>query len=156
MKWATNELQKLVHIDNSFRYSADFTGFLKEDMVDLMDISPVEVSGTFHYLEADSRYLFEVEIDCILTMPCAITLDPVEVPLRFETELVFGKNPDDDNTLPIEGNTIDLDPAVFAEILIQKPMRVLAPNAYDHFNEEIVTLDEDEKNDSNPFAKLKK
>jgi uncharacterized metal-binding protein YceD (DUF177 family) len=156
MKWATHELQRLVHIDNSFRYTADLAEFLNEDLVDVMDIGPAEISGTFHCMEEEGRYLFEVNVECTLTMACAITLDPVSVPLRFDAELEFGKDPQDDYTIPIEGNTIDLDPAVFAEIMIQKPMRVLSPHAYDHYQEEIVTLDEDEKNESNPFAKLKK
>jgi len=56
----------------------------------------------------------------------------------------------------IEGNSIDLDPYVFAEILLEMPMKVVSPHAYDHYEETVVTLDEEEKKESNPFAKLKK
>ena len=156
MKWATSELRKLVNIDNRFRYSADFTGYLTEDMADLIGISLADISGSFRYLKDEDQYLFDVVVDCTLTMACAITLAPVEVPLHFETDLVFGHEITDDNTLPIEGSTIDLDPVIFANILVEKPMRVVSPDAYDHYEEDIVTLDEDEKMETNPFAKLKK
>lgn len=156
MKWATKELRKLVHIDNHFRYTADLSEYLNEDLVDLIGISPVDIEGSFQYVEEEDRYVFSIVVDCTLTMACAITLDPLEVPLRFETDLEFGHEITDDNTLPIEGATIDLDPVVFANILIEKPMRVLSPNAYDQYEETIIKLDEDEKNETNPFAKLKK
>lgn len=156
MKWATKELRKLVHIDNRFQYSVDLTDYLQEDMADLIGISPVTVEGNFHYLEEEDRYLFQVTVECTLTMACAITLEPVDVPLRFATDLEFGHEISDDNTLPIIGDTIDLDPAIFASILIEKPMRALSPNAYDHYEETIVELDEDEKMENNPFAQWKK
>jgi uncharacterized protein len=155
MKWATHELRKLVHIDNQFRYTADMKAFLDENMIDLIDISPVEIAGSFLFLEDQDQYAFDVEVECTLTMICAITLEEVEVPLRFETEMLFGHDLEDDNLYQIEANTIDLDPCVFAEILIEKPMRVVSEHAYDHYEETIVRLDEDEVIESNPFAKLK-
>lgn len=156
MKWSLPELRKLIHTNNEFRYVADFQGNLDGSIIDLLDISPVNVSGSFQIMEAEDQFIFLVDVECTLTMPCAITLEEVAVPMHFETELVFGHDPEDDNMHLIEGNTIDLDPYVFSEILIEKPMRVVSEHAYENYNEEIVTLDEDEKTASNPFAKLKK
>lgn len=156
MKWATHELRKLVYINNQFRYTADFQSYLNEKLIDLIDISPVEISGSFQVMQEEDRFIFDIVVDCRVTMLCAITLDEVEVPLHFETDLVFGHDFDDDNMHLIEGNSIDLDPYVFAEILLEMPMKVVSPNAYDHYEETIVTLDEEEKEASNPFAKLKK
>jgi len=156
MKWATHELRRLIRIDNQFEYVADMSAYLNEKLIDLVDISPVEVTGSFEYLEKENQFVFDITVDCTLTMLCAITLEEVAVPLHFETDLIFGHDPDDDNLYPIEGNTIDLDPVVFANIVIEMPMKVVSEHAYDHYEETIVTLDEEELPDSNPFTKLKK
>jgi len=156
MKWSLPELRKLIHIDNEFHYVADFQACMDGSILDLVDISPVNVSGSFQVMEEEDQFIFLIEVECTLTMLCAITLDEVAVPMRFESELVFGHDPEDDNMHLIEGNTIDLDPFVFAEILIEKPMKVVSEHAYDGYKEEIVTLDDEEKTESNPFAKLKK
>jgi uncharacterized protein len=155
MKWATHELRKLIHIDNQFRYVADMQAFLNDKLIDLVDISSVEVAGSFLYLEKEDQFVFDVTVDCTLTMLCAITLEEVAVPLHFETDLIFGHDLEDDNLYPIEGNTIDLDPVIFANIVIEMPMRVVSEHAYDHYEEPIVSLDEEEVPDSNPFTKLK-
>jgi len=90
-----------------------------------------------------------------LVMACAITLEDVEVPLSFETELVFGTELVDDDVLPIDGITIDLDPSIWGEILVEKPMRVVSEHAYDHYSETRATIEADEPETANPFAKLK-
>ena len=156
MKWATHELRRLIRIDNQFEYVADMSAYLNEKLIDLVDISPVEVTGSFEYLEKENQFVFDITVDCTLTMLCAITLEEVAVPLHFETDLIFGHDPEDDNLYLIEGNTIDLDPVVFANIVIEMPMKVVSEHAYDHYEETIVTLDEEELPDSNPFTKLKK
>jgi len=156
MKWATHELRRLIRIDNQFEYVADMSAYLNEKLIDLVDISPVEVTGSFEYLEKENQFVFDITVDCTLTMLCAITLEEVAVPLHFETDLIFGHDSEDDNLYLIEGNTIDLDPVVFANIVIEMPMKVVSEHAYDHYEETIVTLDEEELPDSNPFTKLKK
>ena len=155
MKWSINELNKFRLTNNTFDYVGDFHSFITEDLIDLIDISPVSVSGSFQVLEAFEQYLFDVKIKCILTLACAITLKPVEVPMEFETTLSFATNLIDDSVYLIEGNTVDLDPVVWANILIEKPMRVVASDAYDDYSEDITILDENEKVNANPFGKLK-
>ena len=155
MKWSINELNKFRLTNNTFDYVSDFHSFITEDLVDLIDISDVSVSGSFQVLEAFEQYLFDVKIQCTLTLACAISLKPVEVPMDFETTLSFATSLIDDSVYLIEGNTVDLDPVVWANILIEKPMRVVANDAYEEYSEEIVTLDEEEKMNQNPFGKLK-
>ncbi len=155
MKWSINELNKFRLTNNTFDYVSDFHSFITDDLIDLIDISDVSVSGSFQVLEAFEQYLFDVKIQCTLTLACAISLKPVEVPMDFETTLSFATSLIDDSVYLIEGNTVDLDPVVWANILIEKPMRVVASDAYDEYSEELVTLDEEEKMNQNPFGKLK-
>ena len=156
MKWSTNELRKLVHIDNQFQYTADMKAFIDDKYIDLVDISLVAIKGNFQVVEDLDQYVFGVEVECTLTMLCAITLNEVEVPLHFTTDLVFGHKLVDDNLHEICGSTIDLDPYIFANILIEMPMKVVSEHAYDNYSEPIITLEDTEEKAKNPFEKLKK
>jgi len=154
MKWSIHELRKHHRTENSFEYDMDCHDFL-EPGTDLVDVSLAHVRGENYWDEQEDMYVFMLNINCHLTMLCAITLKEVDVPLAFDTKLEFAHRPIDDNTILIEGETIDLDPYVWAEILIEKPMKVLSKHAYDHYVEDIVELEEEEKLEDNPFAKLK-
>ncbi len=157
MKWTIQELRKLRNTGNRFAYTADFTRFLSEDQADILAVSPVVITGSFAVLKDPDEFVFEVTVKCILTMACAVTLAAVEVFLDFSVELEFAEVPADDNVHQIEGITIDLDPYLWGEILIEKPMRVVAPGAEEGFTEQPVTFDADDRPEAaNPFAKLKK
>ncbi|MCK7485794.1 MAG: YceD family protein [Bacillus subtilis] len=154
MKWTIPELKKLRTTANKFAYTAVFDAFLREDD-DILAVSPAEISGSFQVLRDPEQFVFMVEVDVTLVMACAITLRDVEVPLSFETELVFGTDLADDDVLPIDGITIDLDQYLWGEILVEKPMRVVAEDAYDGYSETKATIEADEPETANPFAKLK-
>lgn len=155
MKWSIGELNKYRLTNNTFDYIADFHSYITEDLIDFIDISKVSISGSFRVLEAFSEYVFDVTVKCTLTLACALTLKPVEVPLEFETSLTFATTLIDDSVYLIEGNTINLDAVIWANILIEKPMRVVSDDAYNEYNEEYTTLDDDELKEANPFGKLK-
>ncbi len=155
MKWSIQELNKFRLTNNTFDYTTDLSSFVNEDFVDFIRMSLVSVKGSYQVLSAFDEYVFEVHVECILTMACAITLQPVDVPISFDTSLSFATTPIDDSVYLIEGNTVDLDKVIWANILIEKPMRVIAEDAYDHYQEDIVTLDESELQAVNPFSKIK-
>jgi len=152
MKWTIQELKKLSRTSREFDGELDLSSYIQEDD-DILNISPVKVTGTYQIIE-DSEYIFDCHIETVITMPCAVTLEDVDVPLSFNTELTFAKTMQDDNTFLIEGITIDLDPIIYSEILIEKPMRVVSPGS-EEFLSSSETLDEEEKESNNPFASLK-
>ena len=156
MKYSVLELIKHYRTDNRIAYVFDADNCLNDDFPDLVGISPVVVCGSFQVDHDDEIFTFDLEITCGLTMLCALMLEEVKVPLSFKTSLTFALKQTEDYMLPVEGMTIDLDPYIFAEILVEKPMRAVSENAYDHYREEIVKLDENEKLNDNPFAKLTK
>ncbi|MBU1144851.1 MAG: DUF177 domain-containing protein [Firmicutes bacterium] len=155
MKWTIHELRKLSYTNNQFEYLCECDKFINEDILDLVDISLADVKGRFNIIEENRLYLFELHIKVTLTMLCAITLKPVDVPLDFETALHFSKTFIDDDTHVIDGITIDLDPYVWAEILVEKPMKVVSKNASNPCLEELATIDEEEILTDNPFNNLK-
>ncbi|MDD4354656.1 MAG: hypothetical protein PHP61_01990 [Candidatus Izemoplasmatales bacterium] len=155
MKFSLQELRKQQTTDNRIDFVSDCSSFITSDLEDLVGISPVQVSGTYFVHEADNRYIFDLRIRCHCIMLCAVTLEEVTVPLDFETILEFSEKITDDYTFPIQGTTIDLDPIIFSEILVEKPMRALSPNANQKDFSEIVKLDDEERLKDNPFSKLK-
>ncbi len=155
MKWTIQELKKLFRTNNQFQSTIDCKKFLSEEDPDILDISDVQVKGDFQVLSGEDLYLFNCDISCELIMPCAITLEDVTVPIHFQTTLEFSRKFVDDNTYIFEGITIDLDPVIYSEILVEKPLKVLSESAYDEYVEERVELDQEDLSD-NPFAKYKK
>ncbi len=153
MLWTIQELRKLSRTLHQFQGVCDCQKFITEDETDVLKITDVFVKGNFRLIEANNIYLFDCNITCNVTMACAVSLKEVVIPLNFDTTLEFSQTFIDDNTHVIEGITIDLEPVIFSEIMIEKPMRVVHPDAYKDYHEEEVHLDEDES--KNPFAALK-
>lgn len=151
MKWTIHELKRRAYGDPTFDYVADFTSFLAS-ADDVVAIAPVRVHGTYRMINQDSEIWFDATVETTLTMACAITLEDVEVPIRFQTDLHFAKTQIDDSVYLIDGITIDFDPVVWSEILIEKPMRVVKPGAVLEQGE---AIPEDDSETKNPFSGLK-
>ncbi len=153
MRWSLGQLRKLAQGDNTFHEVLDFSSLVENDP-EIFSIHATTVDGVFKV--QDEQYVFTLHIQTTLTMACAKTLKPVDVPLAFEIEEIFTQDRHDDNRT-IEGQTIDLYPVVWSNIYLEKPMRVLHPDAHS------ITFDEpteEEKPKGHPafqdLAKYKK
>ena len=71
----------------------------------------------------DDRYLFKLHIECVMTLECARTLEPVIFPISLDVEEVFD-TVDDGEVNFIEKNTIDIDNVIWENIYLEKPMRI--------------------------------
>ncbi len=150
MKWTLAQLKKQEYQDNSFASEdLDLKGYMPTDE-DIIDVENVFVEGTFE-IEEDEFYHFDIHIRALLTVACSRSLKPVELPLDFTVRETFSEDTDDENR-QIDGLTIDLSPVIWSNIYLEKPMRVIHPDAEDmSFDEERA---EEEK--INPqFEKLK-
>lgn len=148
MKWTIQELIKRVHTDNTFSATIDLSNYIEG--TDIVAISPVEVEGDVEIYDQE-EFVFYLDIECTLTLQCAITLKEVLYPLSISTEEVFTTYQDDESH-QIEGITIDLLPIIWSNILLEKPMRVVSENAYDEVDFENTEFEED---NDNVFANLK-
>lgn len=125
MKWALDQLLKKAHQGLEFEDSLDYASVLDRSG-DILSIGITHVKGTFKYQDPD--FIFDLAIQTTLTMACAKSLKPVPVELDFTVEEIFSLTPDDEKRL-IEGNTIDLYPIVWSNIYLEKPLRVVHPDA---------------------------
>jgi len=156
LKWTIHELIKKAKNENLIDETVDFRAYLKSEFEDLVDILDTRVVGEYHYYQNEDLFVFDLQISTKLIMLCSITLVEIPVDLNFHSQLNFSVNDINDDTHVIEGITIDLKPYIFSEILVEKPMKVIAEGAYEKYQEGLAQLSEQEIADNNPFAKLKK
>lgn len=146
MKWAVPELRRMnkpVVFDETLDLSNEIVGFNG-----VKNISLVHVSGNGYEYE-ENHFLFRMNIDALLTLTCAITLEDVPYSISLDVEEIFGYDQEDDLDINlIDGQTIDLIPSILTNIIVNIPMRVVKDGAV--HNDDI-----EEKDEINPaFASL--
>ena len=156
LKWTIHELIKKAKTDNLITKKLNLRHFLNEKLDDVSDIYDTEISGEYHHYPNDNLFVFDLRIKTGLTMLCSVSLEKVEITLDFKTLINFSQQYVNDDTHIIEGITLDLAPYIFSEILVEKPMKVISKNAKVEKIAEFVTMTEEEKQENNPFPKLKK
>ena len=149
MKWAVAQLRKLKK-PYSFEYDFDLMNALTNSG-DVLECHACHIDGIMREYGVD-EYQFDLHIELDLVMQCAVSLEPVDVSLDFDTTVRYSYDDDDssDNYLILK-ETVDLDEAVLSEIILNIPYRVVKEGYEDLYNEPI----EEEKPVNSSFAILK-
>ncbi len=151
------DLSKLIY-NNAYKLPVEGEIIIPDDMLvntDIRRISPVKVIGYVYNNEEELE--LSITIKGTMVLPCARTLKDVNYPFNIEINDVIGKN--SDNSLEINQNTLDIFPIVWQNILVDVPLRVLAPDAEEESIEgdgwRLITED-DKKEEIDPrLSKLK-
>lgn len=119
------DLSKLVHggkmpISGKVKVPNEF---LKD--TDIRRITPVDVTG--YVLDKDGNYELDINVKGVMILPCARTLKDVNYPFNININEIIGEN--DDNSLQIIQNRLEIFPIIWQYILVDVPLRVLAPDA---------------------------
>lgn len=132
MKWSLLELNKYHETPLTFSETLDLKKELMKRDNQILDITPIEVSGLVTVSKSD--YLIHYTLKATLTLPSSRSLDPVGLPLDLVVDEVF-MTPEqlqmrtelisEEEVLLIEGQTIDLDESVADNILLAIPLQVL-------------------------------
>lgn len=141
------------NIVSSIDVNFDYT-FNKDELkgTELIDLN-CHVEGYIKKNSLNHLYL-SISIDGVMTLPCAITLEP--------TEHKFSVDIDDDIENLIEfdkkyTNSLDIFPIIWENILMEIPMRVVSDKAKDISLEgdgwKLIT--DDSESSSSPFDELK-
>ena len=122
---------------------------------DIRKISQIKVSG--YISNNDEDYELNINVTGTMILPCARTLKDVEYPFNIDIDEIIGEN--DDNSLEIIQNRLEIFPIIWQYILVDVPLRVLHPDAKEESLEgdgwRLITED-DEKEVIDPrLAKLK-
>lgn len=152
MKWSIQQLRKIQKFPFAFSDVIDFSEYAA-NVDDIIEIKPTIVEGNIYRID-DETYRFCYHISVKLILQCALTLDPVEYNFEKDYDEVYGKSEveaEKENYFVVEKNTIDLSEVVWTNILIEKPINVTLPNAYEILKErgivldDTITLDNDEE-----------
>ncbi|MDN4523533.1 YceD family protein [Fictibacillus fluitans] len=135
MKWSLQELKNFYRKPLEFDEYVDASELKSLDK-EIRDIPPVHVSG--HADVNQQRATFYLNIQGEMTLPCANTLADVHFPFSIKTTEIFLLDPsytvpvDEENLHSVEGHFLDLMPYIQEQILLEKPIKVVAgPNAPD-------------------------
>ena len=121
---------------------------------DIRRISEVKVVGSISDNEEELE--LNINISGNMILPCARTLKDVDYPFNIEINEIIDEN--NDNSLEIIQNRLDIFPIIWQNILVDVPLRVLHPDAKEESLEgdgwRLITED-DMKEEINPkLAKL--
>ena len=122
---------------------------------DIKDISKVSVNGSI----TNDGYMLSLNLNikCILTLICSISLKDVKYEINTDIEEEISE--DNDENMKILNNSIDLLPIIWQNILMEIPIKVLSPdieekNIYGDGWKFITNEEEDEEIDPR-LSKLK-
>lgn len=122
---------------------------------DIRSISKVNVSGFI--ADNEEQYELNIVISGQMILPCARTLKDVNFPFNIEINEIIGEN--NENTLQIIQNRLDIFPIIWQYILMDVPLRILAPDAKEEPLEgdgwRLITEDEQKEVIDPRLAKLK-
>ena len=151
------DLSKMIY-NNLYKLSIDEEIIIDEEKLkgtDIRKISPVKVDGFISY--NDEEYELDVRVTGVMTLGCARTLKDVEYPFDIEINAIIDEN--QENSLEIIQNSLEIFPIIWQYILVDVPLRVLHPDAKEESLEgdgwRLITEDEKKEVIDPRLAKLK-
>lgn len=123
------DLTKLIY-SNLYRIPVDSVFDIPKDYLkntEMRDISPIKVTG--YVSNNEEEYELNINVSGEMILPCARTLKDVKYPFSIDISEPIGEN--NENSLEIVQNSIDIFPIIWQYILMDVPLRVLHPDAKD-------------------------
>ena len=149
MKWSLQQLLKINKFPYFFEETLDLSAEI-EEIEDIYEIGPVNITGSINRLDHET-YQFTYRIQVKLVLQCALTLDPVEYVFDEEYDEIYSTTENDEYIL-IEKNTIDTHQMVWSNIIIDKPINVTRPDAYEVLKERGISLEEEIEEDDDDYV----
>ena len=137
MKWSLQQLNKYYDKDFSFETSFDFTEEIK-NISDILGISEIKVKGKLTVFEFDT-FSFDLIIQGVMILEDARTLDPLDYEIDLEVVETYSVEDNGDYDIRlIEANTVDLRPAIWDNVLLEKPIRIVKEESPSELDKEEV------------------
>ena len=149
MKWSLQQLLKIQKFPYNFEETLDLSAEI-EEIEDIYEIGPVNITGSINRLDHET-YQFVYRIQVKLVLQCALTLDPVEYVFDEEYDEIYSTTENDEYIL-IEKNTIDTYQMAWSNIIIDKPINVTRPDAYEVLKQRGISLEEEFEEDDDDYV----
>jgi len=150
MKWQIAKLIKESAKEIEVDEEVDFSDAVKRNP-DIRNMSKVLVKGKGSIYPTTRTMEFDLTLKGKMTLGCALTLDDVIYPFEATLNPVFiwdGEKYDEDSEDYLVKDTIELAPAIWQEIFMQIPLRIVKEGAYEELARqgiEILTEEDLEK-----------
>lgn len=151
------DLTKLIY-NNLYKIPVEGEVIIPDEFLEgteIRKISAVKVSG--FVFNNEEEFELNINITGTMVLPCARTLKDVNYPFNIDINEIIGEN--DDNSLEIIQNSLEIFPIIWQNILVDVPLRVLAPDAKEESLEgdgwRLITQDEAKEEIDPRLAKLK-
>ncbi|GGI41521.1 YceD family protein [Mammaliicoccus stepanovicii] len=135
MKWSITQLKKNQNEPFTFDKEIDMN-YLTERVDELIDISPIKVTGDVQVRMHD--IIVNLDITGVLTLPCARTLKPVELPFDTTSTEIFELDESSDREgvydearHKLDGGMVNLLPIIEELVILEKPMQVFSEGSED-------------------------
>ncbi|ERJ13566.1 YceD family protein [Haloplasma contractile] len=132
MKWTIAQLKKLGRDPFEVNETVNYSDIAKQHH-DIRKISDVTITGTGQVMR--ESVMFNLNIQCELTLGCALTLEDVKYPINIDTQEIFSwdENADDENEdiVVVKGLTVEIAPIIWQNIVLNIPIRVVAEGAHE-------------------------
>lgn len=126
MKWSRTDLIHMADSPVSFSERLSFDSSAFEGFDRISGLKDVTVNGIGSFENISQRFHVELKIEGTMIVPCAVSLEDIDVPFEIETEEEFSFEPcDDDEVHVIKKEILDLNPLIFQLILSQVPFKVV-------------------------------
>ena len=114
------------YIDIDLSYSFDNSYLEKTDLISLNN---VKVKGEITKNSLNDLVI-NVNVEGVMVLPCAITLEPVDYPFSFEiNDEIYKLLSEIDENYKKDENTLDILPIIWENILMEIPARVVKKDA---------------------------
>ena len=132
MKWQIARLLKESTKKIQINEEVDFSDAVKRNP-DIRSMTKVLVTGKGTIFATERRMVFDLTIKGDMTLGCALTLDDVIYPFEATLHPVFiwdSEKYDEDSEEYLVKDTIELASAIWQEIFIQIPLRIVKDGAH--------------------------
>jgi uncharacterized protein len=147
MKWQIAKLLKESTKEIEINEEIDFSDAVKRNP-DIRSMTLVTVKGKGAIFTTERKVAFDLTIKGEMTLGCALTLDDVSYPFETTIHPVFIwdiDKYDEDSEDYLVKDTIELASAVWQEIFIQIPLRVVKDGAYEELARQGIEILSEEK-----------
>ena len=146
MKWQIAKLLKETSREILVDEEIDFSEAVRKNP-DLRGLSKIKVTGKGSIFPTSRTVTFDLKIAGTMTLPCALTLDDVEY--KFEatispTYIWDVEKYDEDSDDYLVKDVIEIASAVWQEIFVQIPLRVVKEGAYEELQKQGVEIVDEE------------
>lgn len=109
----------------------DETNYIEHDRYS--DMSDIYIEGNGYYDAKTSEFILGLDIECSVSVPCAISLVPIEIDIvtQVSETFIFEESSlleEMEELIYVEGLEIDLWPYIWSAIVAEIPIKVIDPN----------------------------